>query len=77
MCAVLVERHGLGGASIDLCSTSLDLEIPRSRGIGFGFSIEAADQLECKARTLAGRQAQELAEHVDGSHGYIVAGPRA
>jgi hypothetical protein len=39
--AVLVERHGLGGASLDLSRPALDLVVPGYRRIGIMFVVQA------------------------------------
>ena len=45
MSTVLVERHRLGSADVDLRPTALDLGVPRVRRARIGLAIEAADKL--------------------------------
>jgi hypothetical protein len=66
---VLVERHRLGGASLDLSRPAFDLFVPGSRRIGVAFVVQAADQLERQLRARLGGKPEDLGQHV--GRGYV------
>ena len=70
--AVLVECHRFGSAAVDLVATTLDLGAPQLRGVGLGFAVEAADQLECQTRTLLRREAKNVCKDAGRSHAKYV-----
>jgi hypothetical protein len=73
MLAVLVERHGLGGAGLDLGRPALDLFVPRRRCVGVTSVVQAADQLERQPRTLFSGKPEDLGQHIGRCHGVILA----
>jgi hypothetical protein len=74
--AVLVERHGLGGASLELSRPALDLVVPGYRRIGIMFVVQAADQLERQLGALFGGKPEDLGQHVGRGHVAILADSR-
>src|SRR5215471_7470068 len=66
--AILVERHRGGRVTVELRTATLDLRVPRFRGVVVRFAVETADQLARQARTLLGRQAKYIREKVARSH---------
>src|SRR5438132_320186 len=66
--AILVERHRIGNAPVDLGTATLDLGVPRLRGAGLRFAVEATDQLVRKARTFLRREAKNVGKNVSRAH---------
>jgi len=72
---VLVERHRLSSADVDLIPTALDLGVPCVRRARVGLAIQAANEFYGKARALLGRESKDVGKKVARSHGIILAAP--
>ena len=75
MSTVLVERHRLGSADVDLRPTALDLGVPCVRRARVGLAIEAADEFHRKPRALLGRESKDVGKKVTCSHRIVLAAP--
>ncbi len=53
MCPVLVERHRLGGASIDFSAATFDLGIPSCGRVRVGLTVKTAKQLDEREPPIA------------------------
>jgi hypothetical protein len=70
---VLIERHRLSGADVDLGTAALNLGVPRFRRAWIGLAIEAANELHGQPRALLGREAKNVGKDVARSHQIILA----
>ena len=73
MCAVLIKRHCLGRAAIDLCTTTFYLRVPCRTRVRVGLPIEAPEELEGQARSFFGGEPKNFFQDVSGGHGNIIA----
>ena len=73
MRAVLIERHCLGRAAIDLCTTTFYLRVPCRTRVRVGLPIEAPEELEGQARSFFGGEPKNFFQDVSSSHGNIIA----
>jgi len=73
VCSILIERKRLGGAGIDLGTSTFELGIPRRARIRVRLSIETAKKLESQAGSFFGRKPKDLSQDVGGRHSDIMA----
>ena len=73
MSTVLVARHCLGGAGVDLGTAALNLGVPRLRCARIGLAIEPANEIHDQPRAFLGREAKNVGKDVAGRQRIILA----
>ncbi len=79
MRSIILERHRLCGAGVDLGTPSFDLGLPRNGCIGIRLTVEAPEKLQREPGSFLGWKPEDLAQHIGGRHPLTVAdevGPR-